>query len=193
MSNVIGVFGGTFDPIHLGHLIAAESAREALGLREVRLIPAGRPPHRDSGAVASDTDRLAMTRLAVENRPGLIVDDREFQPGVSPFTFDTLESVAAENPDSKVMLITGQDWVNRLDTWHRSHELLATFGIIVLLRPDRNGNVVTIDDSMYKCVDNPVIGISSTDIRQRVCEGRSIRFLVPQAVESYILERKLYR
>ena len=192
MSDSIGVFGGTFDPIHLGHLIAAESARDGLGLTQVRFVPAGKPPHRDRGAVASDADRLAMARLAIEDRPGFHVDDREFHPGASPFTIDTLRSIAGENPNAEVLLIAGQDWSHGFHTWYKSQELLDAFQVIILLRPDHNGNVVTPEKPGFKYIENPTIGISSTDIRQRVKEGRSIHYLVPKQVEDYIKTNNLY-
>lgn len=189
----IGVFGGTFDPIHLGHLIAAEAARDVLGLDEVRLVPAGRPPHRDFTGISPDTDRLMMARLAVEGCSGLSVDDREIQEDRSPYTIDTLESIAGENPAADIFLLIGRDWVESFRTWIRSDEILGRFQVAVLCRPTENGSQATCSQQSFRYLNTPLIGISSTEIRQRVRDGRSIRFLVPQRVEEYIVDKGLYR
>lgn len=189
----IGVFGGTFDPVHLGHLIAVEAARDVLGLDEVRLIPAGRPPHRDVSGISPDADRLMMACLAIEGYAGLTVDDREMQNGSSPYTIDTLLSIADENPLADITLLIGRDWVESFGTWVRSEEILNKFQVAVLCRPMENGPQSTYSHPSFRYLNTPPIGISSTDIRRRVRDGRSIRFLVPKPVEDYIYKKGLYR
>ncbi len=196
MKRTLGVFGGTFDPIHVGHLIAAEAARDALNLDRVRFLPSGRPPHKSARTVASDTHRLAMVRLALENRPGFEVDDRELQAGVSPYTFDTLQAIAREVPDSEITLLMGMDWVDHFHTWYRAQELLDEFTVAVLSRPRLEGgdsSSAPKKEDLFRHVETPLVALSSTDIRRRIAESGSVGFMVPQAVEDYILTEGLYR
>lgn len=196
MKRTLGVFGGTFDPIHVGHLIAAEAARDALKLDRVRFVPSGRPPHKGSRTVATDAQRLAMVRLALEARPGFEVDDRELRSGVSPYTFDTLQAIANDVPDTDVMLMMGMDWVGHFHTWYRADELLNQFAVAVLSRPcnDAGGSShPPRKEDNFRYVQTPLVALSSTDIRRRLMEGGSVGFMVPPAVEEYILSEGLYR
>lgn len=210
---MIGVLGGTFDPIHYGHLRPADEAREKLGLSEVRLIPAARPPHR-AEPLAPARERLAMARLAAKDFPGLVVDERELHRDGPSYTVTTLESLRAEQgPAVPVCLLLGADAFAGFSTWHRWQEIPALAHLIVLRRPE---SAVTADPASWpewarhrvarvakELVTAPagrVIfadvspqDISATDLRRRVAQDETIAGLVPPAVEHHILQHRLYR
>jgi len=206
----IGVFGGTFDPVHFGHLRAAVEAREKLGLDDFRLVPAGRPALR-TGPVASAQERLDMLRLAVAECPELRVDDREVRrPGPS-YMVDTLTELRREAGAAPLLLLIGQDAANALDRWHRWPELFELAHIVVMRRPEAHfecrgelrrqidhrraaapaelreapaGRVLPLEITQ--------LAISSTAIRSLLAQGRSARFLTPERVIGYIRGRELY-
>ena len=207
----IGVLGGTFDPVHIGHLRGALEVAQMFDLDEVRLIPNYRPPHRDSPH-SSAADRLAMVRLAVQDLPPLVVDARELERDKPSYTIDTLESLRAElAPDDQLFLIIGWDAFCGLPTWHRWEELLDHCHILVLQRPDADSEAPeTLRDLLAaRSVTDPQaiagrggqiafvwqapLGVSATRIRQFLASGRSVRFLVPDAVLAYINAHGLYR
>jgi nicotinate-nucleotide adenylyltransferase len=200
----IGVLGGTFDPIHLGHLIVAEYIREKLALREVLFIPAGRPwlKLKEEKHVTSAEHRLAMVRLAVASNPHFKVSTMEIdRPGPS-YSIDTvLELKAKLEAGAEIYFITGPDALAKLPEWKDPEQLLETCHVVRIGRPGHahaNTNLRKLEASLpgtsqhIMLVDVPQIDISSTDIRRRVAQGLSIRYLVPEAVEKYIAERKLY-
>ncbi len=195
MRKIIGVLGGTFDPVHFGHLIAADSAREALGLTQLRFTLAGQPPHRPIGPASSSEDRLAMLRLATHDLEWAIVDDRETRTDASPYTIDTLAGIAAENPGADIVLIIGYDWVERFQSWHKAKEIIDNYRVAVVCRPSEaaENSEPRHEEPAFSYLESLSIGISSTEIRTRIKAGRSIRFLVPPAVEDYIYENGLYR
>lgn len=209
--NAIGIFGGTFDPVHFGHLRAAVEAREKLALSELRLLPAGCPPHRDTPG-ASPEQRLEMLRLAVACCDELRVDDREVRrPGFS-YMVDTLAEIRRESGALPVLLVVGQDAANALDGWHRWRELFELAHLVVMRRPDAHfecrGELraeferrrVHEADRLHGApaggvlsVELTQLDISSTDIRERLAHGRSPRYLLPDAVLDYIRSQGLYR
>lgn len=134
MSAPVALLGGTFDPVHLGHLHLAEDVRRALHLPQVRLVPAGDPPHR-GGPRASAADRLAMLRLAVRDFPGLAVDPREIERGGKSYTVLTLEELRAEDPRRPVLLLLGADAFHGLPTWHRWEDVFRLAHLVVAARP----------------------------------------------------------
>jgi nicotinate-nucleotide adenylyltransferase len=206
----IAIFGGTFDPVHFGHLRAAVEAGEKLGLDDLRLVPASLPPHR-SQPVASAAQRLDMLRLAIEACPALRVDDRELQrPGAS-FMVDTLEELRGEFSDSPLLLLIGQDAANALDSWHRWRRIFELAHLVVMRRPDAHFNcnkelaeqiearrvdhAGVLGDSNCGCVlplEITQLDISATLIRDLFATGRSPRFLMPDNVIEYIYEQRLY-
>lgn len=207
----IGLLGGTFNPVHIAHLRAALEVAEQLALDELRLIPSARPPHREAPLVSAE-QRLAMVRLAVEGEPRLTVDDRELRRAKPSFTFDTLESLRAElATDDQLFLLLGWDAFCGLPTWHRWQELLQHCHILVLQRPDADSEAPEAlrDLLAARSVSDPQglvgpsgqiafvwqtpLAVSATQIRQLLAEGRSVRFLVPDAVLAYIQTRGLYR
>jgi nicotinate-nucleotide adenylyltransferase len=210
MSQAIGIFGGTFDPVHYGHLRAALEARELLGLEDFRLLPAGTPPHRE-GTMASSQDRLNMLKLAVAAYPEFRVDDREVQREGRSFMTDTLAGIRAESGNTSILLIIGQDAANELDSWHDWRALFDLAHIVIMRRPgarsswrgelrDRmedclvkqSGQLHTTPSGLVLPLQVTQLAISSTDIRQRLREGRSARFLMPDSVIDYIEQNQLY-
>ena len=129
----IGIFGGTFDPVHFGHLRAALESREQLDVDEFRLLPAGQPPHRDTPGVSSE-HRLEMVRIALAGQPGFSVDDREVQRAGPSWMVDTLSAIRAEESEVSLILVIGQDAANELDTWHRWRDLFELAHIAIMRR-----------------------------------------------------------
>lgn len=188
----IGVFGGTFDPPHIGHLVAAVDARQALDLDRVLLVVANAPWQKvGSRQVSAAEDRFAMVQAAVADAPGLEVSDIEMRRGGLSYTADTLEELAALHPGAELFLVLGNDAAAGFATWDRHEEVASRAHLVVV---DRPGTPTLIDDGFtWTRVDIPELEISSTELRQRVAEGRSIRYLTPQGVATCIEERGLYR
>lgn len=188
----IGVFGGTFDPPHIGHLVAALDAREVLGLDEVLLVVANVPWQKvDERQVSPAADRLALVQAAAAGVEGLAVTDLELRRGGPSYTADTLAELAAADPGAELFVILGFDAAAGFDTWERYQEVAERATLVVV---DRPGPSRPLDDRFdWVRVDIPELEISSTDLRRRVADGRSIRYLVPDAVATCIAERGLYR
>ena len=185
----IGVFGGSFDPVHLGHLIVAQEAATRLGLDQVRLVPAGQQPFKRETRPASAADRMAMLRLAVADDARLVADDREIRrPGPS-YTVDTLRELRADCPDAELCLLVGADAAGDLPTWHDAATIPSLARVVVLTRP---GARVPSHPLIAQTLVVPAIGITATDVRARCRRGESVRYLVPDAVARYIAERRLY-
>ena len=199
----IGILGGTFDPIHNGHLRLAELAYEQFGLDEVWLVPAPVPPFKPHSCVASYEDRLHMTRLATEGRLGLICSDYEahLYKGERSYTSDTVSTLKAERPDDHFSLILGSDSFHTIETWHRPDVIFANASIIVAIRRDDSEHPTLQQakehlQAKYGAdigfIDSEEYDVSSTDIRRRLAAGESIEGLVPESVREYILQRGLY-
>ena len=199
----MGVFGGTFDPVHIGHLTMAEQCREQAQLDQVRFVPAARPPHKFEGSLTSFADRVEMLRLAVAGHPSFVVDELEAErPGPS-FTVDTLETLAARYPDAELELIIGGDCVGDLPGWRSPARIVELAGLLIVKRPgfasvtqqQLRANLGLPMDAPLRCreIDSPLVDISSHELRERVAVGRTVRFLTPRAVECYIETHKLYR
>lgn len=195
--SAIGMMGGTFDPIHVGHLVIAEEAREALSLVRILFVPAARPPHKPASEVTPVEDRLAMVELAIAGNPAFELSRVEVDRAGPSYTVDTVEQLAA---DHDVTVILSAETFRDLPTWHEPDRLFAAARVAVVPRegypaPDPGWLAATFpgreDRVMY--LDAPHLGVSSTAIRARVAAGRSIRYLVPAAVEAYIADNTLYR
>lgn len=189
----IGLLGGTFDPIHYGHLIAAEQVREQLSLEEVWFLPASVPPHKQDAAVTSASHRLNMVTIAVQDHPQFRVSRLELERGGRSYTVDTLTVLKDRSPEYQFFFIVGADMVQDLPNWHRIDELIQLTQFVGLDRPGYSD--VKLPEPIARSVQYvtmPCVGISSTDIRNRVRTGRSIRYLVPDAVRNYIEEHRLY-
>lgn len=186
----IGIFGGTFDPVHLGHLRAAENAREALGLDTVLLVPAGTPPHRPK-PLAGAMDRFHMACLASAPHRHLAAIDDEIRREGPSYTVDTVELLAARFPGASLHLLVGSDTLPDVASWRDAPRLLALCRLAVAARPGAAvANAAGID---HDAVEGPVLDVSATALRARAALGKSVRFLVPDAVADYIETRGLYR
>jgi len=186
--------GGTFDPIHLGHLRAAENAREALQLDRVVFVPAALPPHR-SGPVASPLDRFAMTALATADHPSFQASDLEILRTGPSYTVDTIEALLAEGPSS-LCLIVGSDTFVEMTGWKNAALIFASCRVAVVARPGERSAASPIlpfaDALGVDLVPGPALDISATSVRAAVAGGRSVRYLVPSGVADYIAKRGLY-
>jgi len=190
----IGLYGGTFDPVHLGHLRAAENAREGMGLDVVAFLPSAVPPHRNAPLSAA-TDRLAMTRLATDSHPHFETWDAELRrPGPS-YTVETVASLLRERPGDAFVLVVGADTWPEIPTWREPERLLSLVEVAVVDRPGYPGPGPEPPFARARGVtrvEGPSLPISATAIRERARRGQSVRFLVPDAVAEYIVTRRLY-
>lgn len=204
MNQRIGLYGGSFDPIHFGHLISARCIAEQIGLDRVILIPSARPPHKQGQAITDPKHRLAMTRLAVEGDPLFEVSEVELHRAGPSYTFDTVQqfqSVLGASAD--LFWIIGADSLPELPSWYRIGDLVQRVSIITARRPgfpspDIAPLAAVVGEAyaqrlLTQCCVTPEIDISSTAIRSRAVLERPIRYLVPEGVASYILNEGLYR
>lgn len=190
----IGLMGGTFDPVHIGHLLAAESAREAAKLDEVRFVPNAIPPHKPQPGTGAE-DRCAMIEAAIAGNPAFRLEKIELARAGASYTIDTVVQLQEREPDARFYWIIGSDMVNDLPNWRRIEELAERVGFIGLERPDQPTGDVELPTFLRRRLLRaamPPLGISSTDIRRRRKDGRSIRYLVPDAVYDYIQRNDLY-
>ena len=187
--------GGTFDPIHLGHLRAAETAREGLELDLVAFVPVGVPPHR-SGRLAAALDRFAMTCLAASGHPGFVAWDTELtRPGPS-YTVDTLAAVRTERPDDVLVLVVGSDTWPEMTGWREPERLFSLAEVAVVDRPGRATPEPAPPFPSARGVvrvEGPGLSVSASSVRERLHRGASVRYLVPDAVAEYIAKKGLYR
>jgi len=181
----IGIYGGTFDPIHHAHLILAREAREILALEKIIFVPAAISPGKDS-PIASAEMRLSMLRAAIEGESGFMVDECELNRPPPSYTIDTVEEIRRREDDSEIYYLIGEDNLSALASWHRFEQLQKMVCFVVLDRTGRQTN------HPYQVVHRR-IDISATEVRKRIASGRSIRYLVPPAVEEIIRRSNLYR
>lgn len=210
LSKPIGILGGTFDPIHFGHLRTAFELYQALKLAEVRLIPCYQPVHRKL-PTASPEDRLAMARCAVEGEPALVVDDCEIQRKGPSYTIDTLELLRSKLPNTPFCLIMGIDALLGFPSWNRWEEILTLAHLVIAHRPQYQlpqtgvvanllkqrlkNNPLALHETLAGCIVlHPVtpLEISATDIRKQIATGRSPRYLLPNKVYEYIQQHGVY-
>ena len=190
----IGVFGGTFNPIHLGHLIVADSARESLYLDKVVFVPCASPPHKSSRSLIDADRRLEMVKLAISGHPNFEVSDIEIQRGGKSYTVDTLRALTLFYPTSQLYLLIGIDNLLELHSWKEPEEIFALSEVVAINRPGFDAANVRKDYlRRVTFLRSPNIDISSSEIRRKARMGKSIRYLVPSAVEAYILKHGAYR
>lgn len=199
----IGIMGGSFDPVHIGHLVIAQDAAEKLELDEVVFVPAAIPPHKRHLNQADANHRLEMLRLAVESDVRFSVSDVEIQRGGVSYTIDTVRELVEARPGTDWVLVVGSDTLVDLHNWYKVDELLDLCEVATFLRPGESDLAAIaskvelagrhVEMLMENVVEAHLIGISSTEIRMRVAEGLGIRYLVPPEVEMYIFEHGLYR
>ena len=211
MSRSIGIFGGTFDPVHIGHLRTALELRETLELDEIRLLPCSDPYHRES-VITPAPHRLAMLQLACAGVPGLVVDDRELRRSGPTYTFDTLRSFREElGDDCSLVLCMGMDALLNFSSWHRWQEFLSLCHIVVACRPgyqlpesgaiaelirDKAATSVaelhTLPAGRVLIKEMTLLPVSATEVRNAIIENRSLKWLVPDPVIQYLNEKELY-
>lgn len=197
----LGLYGGTFDPVHYGHLLLAERCREELELDEVRFIPAGDPPHKSRVDLTPGKARAEMIEFATAGNPRLTVDRRELdRPGRS-YTFETLEQLHRELPDAELYFLMGADSLADLPQW-REPQRIAELALIVAVNrgdqplPDQFSLTATLGATIASrvlFVSMPGIDLSATELRQRTALDKSLRYTTPPAVEAYIRDQGLYR
>jgi nicotinate-nucleotide adenylyltransferase len=197
----VGVLGGTFDPVHIGHLAAAEDAADHLNLDSVLFIPNRQPPHKATDTVSDVRHRVAMVELAVADNPRFTVSLMELRRSGPSYTIDTLRELRHQLPDgTDLFFLVGCDALSQLHTWHRPDDLLREFNLVIMERP--TGTEVDWESieqrfpdirRQVQVVDVAELEISGNDIRRRVRQGRPIRYYVLPAVARYIHEHGLYR
>ncbi|MDE0838604.1 MAG: nicotinate-nucleotide adenylyltransferase [Kiritimatiellae bacterium] len=198
----LAILGGTFDPPHVGHLLMAQTALETLALDGVIFVPSGDPPHKDLGDIRPAEDRIEMIRAATAWNPRFHVDDLERHRQGKTYTIDTVMTLRDRHPDAELFFLIGADSLNDLYTWMRVEELLTLCRFITFIRPGQametlQANVAKLPQPwatqlLQDVHQGRAINISSTECRQRVAQGLSIRYLVPKEVEAYIAAHDLY-
>jgi len=189
----VGILGGTFDPPHVGHVVAATQVRHALGLDRVLAVPANVPwQKRGVRAVSEAADRLAMTKAAFAGIDHVEVSAIELERGGDTYSIDTLEQLRAAHPATTWWLIVGSDVAAQLDTWHRHEDVRAAARLVIYERPGSVGARPPAGWA-YELVDVPLLDVSSTQLRERVRQGSPIDGLVPPAVHEIVRARSLYR
>lgn len=185
----IGVLGGTFDPVHLGHLVVASEVHAALSLDKVLLVPAYRQPFKDTTGHASPEQRLAMCLAATAEDDRLDVSDVDLVRGGVTYTVDTLADLAAAYQGAELFFIAGADAIARLSEWRDPERLMGLARFVGVSRPGYAGAAL---GAPHLVVDTPKVGVSSTEVRRRVRTGAPVRYLVPDAVATYIDQHTLY-
>ncbi|MBL8816593.1 MAG: nicotinate (nicotinamide) nucleotide adenylyltransferase [Planctomyces sp.] len=196
----LGILGGTFDPVHYGHLLMAEICRQELQLERVHLLPAGNPPHKPGRKIADGHSRADMLSFGVSGMPEFVVDRRELRRQGPSFTVDTLLEFQREFPDAERYLIIGADSLRDFLTWKSPERIAELATIVVCNRPGLpHPSLEQIEEWVGNSISKSVVlvsmpgtDLSSTDLRDRIRSGRSIRFMTPRAVEAFIQQHRLY-
>ncbi len=186
----IGILGGTFNPIHIGHLILAEEAREKLGLDRVIFVPAYFPPHKDTSDIADAASRLGMIKMAIKGNKYFFVSEMEIKRKGKSYTIDTIREFNRSYPQDELYFITGSDLLSYLDEWKDLKKVISMVKFVVATRP---GYPLENIPSYIKTVAIRAVDISAFEVRTCVRENKSFRYLVPDVVYSYINKVKLYK
>jgi nicotinate-nucleotide adenylyltransferase len=195
----VGLFGGTFDPPHVGHLILASEAKSQLGLSRVLWTVTPDPPHKQDQSITSLEHRLAMVRLAIEDNPSFEISDVELNRPGPHYTIDTIKLLAEQNPEAEIVPIIGGDSLNDLPTWHEPGELLfAAHWVGVMRRPGEKTDLQELERELpgisakVHYVEAPLLEIASREIRNRIAAGKPFRYYLPGPVYEYIEQHHLY-
>lgn len=195
----LAIMGGTFNPIHIGHLVCAEEAINQYGLDQVVFMPAGLPPHKEVQNGASSEDRYLMAAIATASNPRFEISRYEIDRKQISYTVDTIRHYREELPEAELFFITGADAVTEILEWKDPAELLSMAVLIAATRPgyplDKLSGTTKhfLKQNRVRIMEIPAIGVSSSLIRERTAKGQSIRYLVPQGVEQFIEKERLYR
>lgn len=197
----IGIMGGTFDPIHMAHLLLAENARVQFHLEQILFMPSATPPHKDHRLVSPMEHRKAMVQIAIESNPNFVYSDLELRRAGITYTSDTLEALHEEYPDTEFYFIMGADSLFAVDAWHQPEKIFQRAAILA-----GNRSEVPLEniyrqieyleerfDGKIGLIEMPDIAISSSEIRKRCANGASVRYYVPEAVHQYLENHQLYR
>jgi nicotinate-nucleotide adenylyltransferase len=194
----VGILGGTFDPPHIGHLILAEYARGTLDFERLLFVPAADPPHKQDEHKAAIEHRLAMLKFAIADNPHFEISRADIDRPGPHYSVDMVRVIGEEYPDAELYFVMGGDSLTDLPHWHRPAEFIQQCKLAVMRRPDENVHAGMHDavlpglSERVVMIDAPLVGISSTLIAERVGQGQSIRYLVPDSVLSYIVQNRLY-
>ncbi|HLS53589.1 MAG TPA: nicotinate-nucleotide adenylyltransferase [Tissierellaceae bacterium] len=197
----IGILGGTFNPIHHGHLILSEYIREEARLDKIIFIPTGISPHKDQEEVLNKHDRKEMLKLALASNPNYKISTIEIDRQGKSYTIDTIKKLKNIYPKDDLYMIIGADSLLELNTWKDYEDIISSIKIIVMDRQvscrEKLKEKITYYNKTYqgqiKRIETPIIEISATEIRRRIKRGKSIKYLLPELVEDYIIKNKLYR
>lgn len=190
-------FGGSFDPIHAGHMAIADDVLATRIVERIVFLPSGRPPHKRDRELAKSTDRVAMIEIAIAGKSDYSIDGRELSSSTPTYTILTMESVRAERPHDEFAFLIGLDSLRDLDKWYRIADLVRLVEFIVVGRPgidekEARERAARIPGLRYRFLTTRLIDVSSSDIRRRVADGKSIEGLVPAGVAAFIRDRGLY-
>ncbi len=197
----VGIMGGTFNPIHNGHLLIAENAYEQLGLDEVHFIPTGRSPHKQGQHILDGTARMHMVKLAIAGNPAFIADDRELRSDRLSYSYLTLEQMHEECPDNELYFIMGGDSLRDFKTWYHPERICRVATLVAAIRDQCDmehlhqytDELQELYQADIRLLHTPNLSVTSSELRLRAAQGRSIRYQVPDAVRDYILEQQLYK
>lgn len=194
----VGIFGGTFDPIHYGHLVAAEEARTVLGLEKVLIVPAGQPPHKSAQPVTATDHRVAMVQLAIASNPAFVMSRVDLDRPGPHYSVDMVTRLRRELGPGDVYLIVGMDSLMDLPGWHEAERLMGLCYIVGVNRPGYTYDLAPLEKAVpgisahIQVLEAPQLEIASHDLQDRVRRGLPIKYQVPEAVEEYICRHKLY-
>lgn len=197
----VGILGGTFDPIHMGHLAAAEGALHLAGLDQVIFMPNRQPPHKPQQPLSSAEDRAAMVRLAIATNPRFAYSDMELYREGPSYTIDTIRAYQAAHPDARTAFLVGMDSLVEIQTWRQYESLLTLTDLLVVDRPGTSrdrAQQVLLDlgpalSQRIRILEIPGLAISSTELRRLAAGGYPLRYLVPEPVKAYLEQHRLYR
>lgn len=196
----VGIMGGTFDPIHYGHLLIAQTAAETYELNEVLFVPSGTPWLKDSSKVLNKKTRVTMTGIAIEDNPKFALSTIEIDREGNSYSYETLEELSLQNPDTEFYFIMGADSLLDIERWKNPDKLMAGCTLLVAVRNDCDMEGLKKQTAYLNqkynasiCyLETPRLDISSTQIRQRAAEGKSIHYLLPEQIENYIIKNRIY-
>lgn len=197
----IGIMGGTFDPVHNGHLLIAENAYEQLSLDEVRFIPTGRSPHKQGTHITDGQHRLRMVELAIADNPAFVADARELRSDALSYSYVTLQKMHEKSPNDELYFIMGGDSLRDFKTWYHPELICSCATLVAAIRDDCDReHLTTYAEELHqlfsadvRLIQTPNLSVSSSELRRRVAVGETIRYQVPEAVRAYIQNNRLYR